>query len=231
MVPLPEGLPTGLVPCSQAVYSRMAIAGEENNVFQWSLFNVKTGAPEEPFYCIDVPQSIQSECPGNLTDASSWRKYGDSGDATEISVKPSATLQDISDPEVLFQFYLFTAEGKASRVVRSRMATLVRDVERLTKLIVTVVQITTEALNLVETVKTPIEEVNVKLEDGESAFNAFKKILTPLAKIPKVGPVFKGINIPVKAVAKALKVRYQCRGWELFVRDIMKHVPTSIHLE
>jgi hypothetical protein len=232
LVPLPEGLPTGLVPCSQAVYSRMAIAGEENNVFQWSLFNVKTGAPEEPFYCIDVPQSIQSECPGNLTDASSWRKYGNSGDATEISVKPSATLQDISDPEVLFQFYLFTAEGKASRVVRSRMATLVRDVERLTKLIVTVVQITTEALNLVETVKTPIEDVNVKLEDGESAFNAFKIILTPLANIPKpFGPVFKGINIPVKAVAKALKVRYQCRCWELFVRDIMKHVPTSIHLE
>ena len=218
LIPPPQDLPTGLMDCSTtetAVYSRMAIAGEESNVFQWSRVNttLDPGVPIEPFYCVEIlpttpqPQQ-QSECPANLTGANTWRKYGDSGDATEISVKPSATLQDISDPEVLFQFYLFTAQGKASRIIRSRMAVLLRDVERLKGLTEKVLKISAEALGLVSIVRTPIDTVNSRLDEGESAFNDFKTILTPLAKIPKVGPIFKAINIPVKAVAKAMKVRY-----------------------
>lgn len=211
-----KALPTGLVPCSQdkvVAYWRNTIAGKENNVFQWSLINVTTGLAVNPSYCVDVPQSAQIECPTKLTsDVSSWRRYGDTGDATEISVKPKATLQDISDPEVLFQFYLFTAEGKASRIVRSRMAALIRDVERLQKLISNVLKITSEAVNLVEMVQPPIDKVNDMLEKGESAFNKFKSILTPLQRIPYVGPVFKAANIPIKGVAKALKVRSQCRS-------------------
>jgi len=177
-----EIFPTGLVPCSQdkVVYWRNTIAGEEHNVFQWSLIDVKTGFALGPSYCVDVPQIPQSECPKPLTEnITSWRKYGDSGDATEISVKPSAALQDITDPEVLFQFYLFTMEGKASRIL------------------------------------DPIDAVNVRLADGESAFSAFKTILIPLQQLPKVGPAFKVVSIPVKFVAKALKVRFQCFSMSL----------------
>lgn len=201
-------LPTGLVPCStdKVVYWRNTIAGEEHNIFRWSLVDRTTGTAVGPQFCLDVPQEAQVECPSDIEEARTWRKLGSAGDATEISVKPMATLQDINDPEVLFQFYLFGAEGKTSRVVRSRMAALVRDVELLKKMITGVLGITTEALNLVESVQTPLREADDRFKDGAESFKAFNLILTPLEKIPKIGPIFKGLNVPVKAVEKEMKV-------------------------
>ena len=200
-------LPTGLVPCTKdkVVYWRNTIAGEENNIFQWSLIN--NGTAIEPYFCLDVPQKRQSKCLSDLKDAKTWRKFGDEGDATEISVKPSATLQDISDPEVLFQFYLFSAEGKRSRILRSRMAALVRDVALMKNLITSVLRITTESLNLVEMVQTPVSEINDNLKEGARSFKVFGIILKPFTKIPKIGPIFTKVNKPVKAVEKASKVR------------------------
>jgi len=201
-------LPTGIVPCSKdkVVYWRNTIGGEENNILQWSL--IKKGFAIEPQFCLDVGMepAKQEEC-SKQRPPSSWRNYLDKGDATVISVKPSATLQDITDPEVLFQFYLFSPEGKSSRILRSRMAVLIRNIEGLKKSVAAVLLTTTEASNMVQQALTPIQDVENGLDKGAEAFKLFKTVLTPLARIPTIGPVFKGINVPVKAVENAMKVR------------------------
>lgn len=210
--------PTGIVRNScdnveRSPFTRMVIGGKEHNVFQWSLIETtgdKEGRPILPYYCVDIPQSQQEVCP-DLTSAPSWRKYGNALDATEISVKPSATLQDITDPEVLFQFYLFSAEGKASRVLRSRMAALVRDVERAKVLIKTTTTIIAEATNILDAVQPPMDAVNVRLEEGKKSFKLFSTIARPLELIPYVGQVVKAIKIRsiTGQLSKLMKVRFQ----------------------
>ena len=101
-----QDLPTGLVPCKEFVFSRVALFGKEHNEFEWSLVDFKkSGIP------IDVPQETQVVRQNDFNCEARWRRHEDQIDATEISVKPAATLQIIIDPEVLFQFFLFSKEG------------------------------------------------------------------------------------------------------------------------
>jgi hypothetical protein len=120
-------------------------------------------------------------------------------------------LQDITDPEVLFQFYLFSAEGKASRVLRSRMAALVRDVERAKVLVKTTTNIIAEAANILDAVQPPMDAVNVRLEEGKKSFKLFSTIARPLELIPYVGQVVKAIKIRTITgqISKLMKVSFQ----------------------
>eukprot|EP00557_Chaetoceros_sp_GSL56_P003094 CAMPEP_0176494246 /NCGR_PEP_ID=MMETSP0200_2-20121128/9982_1 /TAXON_ID=947934 /ORGANISM="Chaetoceros sp., Strain GSL56" /LENGTH=4859 /DNA_ID=CAMNT_0017891967 /DNA_START=343 /DNA_END=14922 /DNA_ORIENTATION=+ len=206
----PEDFPSGLVPCKEVVWSRQALAGEENNVFQWSLINFTNGEKLGPDYCLKAPTDpTQTLCDDTMSvdHAQTWRAYGSAGDATEISVKPSATLQIVTDPEVLFQFYLFSKEGKSSRILRSRMAGLIRDVERFKKFLEATLVIVLEAAVIVDLIQEPIGKVDDRMKTGERTFEAFKWILTPLELIPKVGKAVKASRLkPITGmVAKHMK--------------------------
>ena len=58
-------------------------------------------------FSVTVPQTTQELC-SSVSSTDSWRRYGDEGDATEISVKPSLVLQTITDPDKLLQLWLQT---------------------------------------------------------------------------------------------------------------------------
>lgn len=209
---VPASLPSGLVPCEEAVFSRQVLAGEEHNVFQWSLINFKTGEKTGPDYCLQAPtERIQSQCnETSVRQAQTWRAYGSAGDATEISVKPSATLQIVSDPEVLFQFYLFSKEGKSSRILRSRMAGLLRLAENFKFFLKTMIAITNESYGVVQKVSNPVAVVEEKLETGRSTFNLFNKVLIPFELVPYLGKLLKALRLRkiTDMVAKHMKVCY-----------------------
>ncbi|GFH44128.1 hypothetical protein CTEN210_00602 [Chaetoceros tenuissimus] len=208
----PENFPSGLVPCKEVVWSRQVLAGEENNIFQWSMINFRNGEKLGPDYCLQAPTGTKQELcndASSLSSAQTWRAYVDNApiDATEISVKPSATLQIVTDPEVLFQFYLFSKEGKSSRILRSRVAGLIRDVERLKKLIEFLLVITQEAYALVDTIQEPIGKIDDKMQTGERTFSIFNKLLIPFEYIPYVGKALKASRLkPITGqVAKHMK--------------------------
>lgn len=117
----PQTLPTGLVTCDggedteKFPYWYTILGGNETNIFQW-----RNQLNDEGTYCISIPQTTQEQCPVDLGSVQKWKKYSPTtSGATEISVKPDLTLQTITDPELLFQLFLFTAEGKLSRKVCS----------------------------------------------------------------------------------------------------------------
>lgn len=123
---LPQDLPNGLTPCCDNAectdlgYSKFYITilgGEDRDVFQWAEYDFTKNPlePTEPFYCINiesfgVPDKQQVCTPED--EPQRWRRYEQVVDATEISVKPSLLIQKISNPEVQFQLFLFTA-GKS----------------------------------------------------------------------------------------------------------------------
>lgn len=197
-----KDLPTGLVPCNKYTHSRISLGGESGNVLQWSEINLTSGKPIDPFYCITYPQPmnsigkrIQKVCADDLTKELTWRKYGSGSDATEISVKPSAALQAISDPEVLFQFYLYSVEGRQSRILRSNTAKLVRLVERAKSNIVKTTNIVEEALTVLDTTIAPLDQIEATLQQTSSTFKAFSLIIRPIEYIPYVGPVVRSSRI------------------------------------
>ena len=200
-------VPTGLVPCKKTTWSRQILAGVEHNEFEWSIVHI-TGEPTEPSYCLEVPtQMKQNECK-DVQDKRTWRSFGTAGDATEISVKPAATLQIVTDPEVLFQFYLFSKEGKSSRILRSRMAGLLRNAENLRRFIQNTLKITQEAYNVLDTVSSPIGAVNGHLSEGHSTFSLFNRVIYPLELVPYLGKLLKALRLKTITgqVAKHMKV-------------------------
>ena len=197
---MPKDFPTGLVPCKEIVWSRQALKGEEHNIFSWSLINFRNGEIIGQEYCLQAPtEDQQTLCRDDVgTDATStqtWRALETAGDRTEISVKPSATLQIITDPEVLFEFYLFSKEGKSSRILRSRTAGLVRDVERLRRFIQTVLIIVKEAYTRLQSVQDPIGKVTGRLTKGADTFSLFNKLIYPFEFVPYVGKAIKAARI------------------------------------
>lgn len=172
-------LPTGLVPCDFddnndiiPLY-RTVLAGEEVNIFQWSL--------DATDYCARVPDedNMQSVCEAELEDEQQWRRYGDEGDATEISIRPQLALQGITDPEVAFQFFLFSAEGKLSRTLRAKTALLADKVERALPIIIEADETIRETVDLVNTVIDPAEKLKQDSNDAEKAFIFFGKLVKP----------------------------------------------------
>lgn len=207
----PKDFPSGLVPCDEVFWSRQVLAGEENNIFQWSLINFRNGEKLGPDYCLQAPTGTKQKlCDDalSLSKAQTWRAYGSAGDATEISVKPSATLQIVTDPEVLFQFYLFSKEGKSSRILRSRVAGLIRDVDRLQKFIKKLVVITLEAFVLVDLIQEPIGKIEDKMHSGERTFKLYNILLIPFQYVPYVGTAIKTSRLkPITGqVSKHMKV-------------------------
>lgn len=170
--------PTGLVDCSDLsssdVIARWLHAppgGEEANIFQWQ------DPLADKLYCMDVPQSSQTECKSDYSDAARWRKYGSSGDGLVVSVKPSLLRQSIDDPEVLKQFFLLSAEGTELRKLRAKGAGLYRDVERVLPLISRTEKIITRSTDLIDSVTTPIDNLNSRLNSFETFFRTIALVL------------------------------------------------------
>ena len=210
---MPEDFPTGLVPCKEIVWSRQALKGEEHNIFSWSLINFTNGELLGPEYCLQAPtKENQHLCSDDVsTDTSTeqtWRALETAGDRTEISVKPKATLQIVTDPDGLFAYYLFSKEGKSSRILRSRMAGLIRDVERLRRFIQTVLIIVQEAYGRLQSIQDPIGKVTDRLGKGADTFSLFNKVIYPFEFIPYVGKVIKAARIKAITgqVSKHMKV-------------------------
>ena len=199
---LPENLPTGLMDCgpddvSNSQFYLTILGGDEANVFQWAKINVLTGLPSAT-YCITIPQqeSGQQLCGDNLDDEMHWRRYDTVIDATEISVKPDLLLNKITDPEVLFQLFLFSAEGKSSRKLRALSAGLYRDVSRISPIIDFTVNVVSESLALVSTVGDEVESISDGTSKAESSFKSLSIILKIFQNVPKVRKVIKTIKLP-----------------------------------
>ncbi|KAL7535432.1 hypothetical protein ACHAXR_011908, partial [Thalassiosira sp. AJA248-18] len=177
-----ENLPTGLMSCGESdvenvAFYRTVLGGEEANVFQWNLINTTTGLSSGPSYCVRVPQQSQQVCKADLVNEMHWRRYDVAADATEISVKPDLLLNKITDPEVLFQFFLFTAEGKSSRKLRAKVAGLQRDMSRLNPIIDSTINMASESLSLAGTVGGRVMSLSDKTRRAETAFNTYRKVL------------------------------------------------------
>lgn len=74
-------------------------------------------------------------CPANLDQEQRFRRRGNKVIVSDVSVKPGAIVRSITDPEVLFQFFLFSAEGKHSRILQQKYARLARSAESAYKYI------------------------------------------------------------------------------------------------
>jgi hypothetical protein len=207
--------PTGLIPChggedtSTFAYWNMIIDGPEGDIFTWKDGVLTDDDADDTTYCINVLSDKQQQCPEDLRDVQTWRRYpgGEAVDATEISVKPSLLLQEISDPELLYQLFLFSAEGKQSRILRAKAAGLSRDVEAVVPAIGMARVVIAESEDLITTVRAPLTFVSDRINDGEKFFKIFSTILAIFEPLPYVGPVVKATRFkPItKQVAKRLK--------------------------
>ena len=191
--------PTGLIHCappedgdiSNVTYWRTVLGGEEGNVFQWSLIDGQ-GLPDGPMYCIRTPnQEPQDICDADLDNEQHWRRYDQVVDATEISVKPDLLLQKITDPEVLFQFFLFSAEGRLSRQLRAKFKGLERDVNRLAPIIEATTLVVTDSLAMVSSVGDQVATLSDSTTATKEKFTEFGKVLRAFEPFPYVGPVIK----------------------------------------
>ena len=177
-------LDTGVTQCVTdfAAFNLLTLSGKEGNVFTWydPLDEDKT------LYCVSVPNpsNRQKLCESNFENNDRWRKFGEEGDATEISVRPELTLSNIDDPEILFQFFLFRAEGKASRVLRALTASLGRDIERAVVGLLITLTVLGEATGMVEQVAGPIDRIARSMDRTEVVFSAIKRVLTPFQYFP-----------------------------------------------
>lgn len=187
-------LPTGMTFCNDSTsspsyaFSLLQLTGEEGNVFKYDNPITKPRVA----YCIEVPADKMTECDADLTKEQTWRAYGSERDATEISVSPKAVLSEITDPEALFQLYLFSAEGKASRKLRALTAALVRDVERVIPKVFAALGVTETATTVLGYVQQPADSIKSRLSNGADSFKLFSNIIRPFEFVPY-------INTPIKA--------------------------------
>jgi hypothetical protein len=98
---------------------------------------------------------MQEVCDDNLDNEAKWRSYGSAGDDTAISVRPELLLQEITDPELLFQFFLYSPDGKLSRILRAKANLLQRDVQLILPFITRTNEVIGDALDLLDTVSAP----------------------------------------------------------------------------
>jgi hypothetical protein len=158
-------LPTGLTECSdpdnaeEKIYWLMTLGGENNNILQWK--QVDFAGDLLNLFCFDVPQPMQEVCDDNLDNEAKWRRYGSAGDDTAISVRPELLLQEITDPELLFQFFLYSPDGKLSRILRAKAALLQRDVQLILPFIARTNEFIGDGLDLLDTVSAPAVEEQI----------------------------------------------------------------------
>jgi hypothetical protein len=158
-------LTTGLTNCSDPddieakLYWLMTLGGENNNILQWKQVDLSGDLID--LYCYDVPQPMQEVCDDNLDNEAKWRRYGSAGDDTAISVRPELLLQEITDPELLFQFFLYSPDGKRSRILRAKAALLQRDVQLILPFIARTNEVIGDGLDLLDTVSAPAVEEQI----------------------------------------------------------------------
>lgn len=130
-----------------------------------------------------------------LSSLSRWRRFGLEGSATEIAVKPTAILQDITDPALKFQIWLWNDEGKRSRQLLSRIEVFSEVTTVLASFIDEVdmsVQKVTKGLDSVTSLTGPLANA----VDGIVDFaNVIVPILRVFERVPYVGPVLKAIRV------------------------------------
>lgn len=131
-------------------------------------------------HSVRADQKTQVEC-RDLPSArrESWRKYGSSGDATEISVKPGLILQQITDPEKLLQFWLMTADGRDARLLRAKMAKLTQKIEQAVPIFDNSNTGAEEVLKLVTAVQEPVSSILGSMNQAESFFGIVAIVVSP----------------------------------------------------
>ncbi|EJK76609.1 hypothetical protein THAOC_01618, partial [Thalassiosira oceanica] len=198
----PENLPNGLMECSgteNAVFYRNVLAGEKDNIFQWS--KMTSGKPDGPLYCVEIGGSgPQKEC-GDLTQEQQWKKHDQVVDITAISIKPGLLQNKITDPEVLLRAKANAIRRMASRInpvvtstltVGNQALDLIETVGTSSEDLVSLCQVNTNMMSIIASYRPAISTVNVI------------KVFQPL---PYVGPVIKATKLPtiMKQIANRLK--------------------------
>jgi hypothetical protein len=192
---LPETSPNGIVPCDATlsedplqVFYRTTLYGAEYNVLSFLVNNQED-------YCVKLPNGnpMQAKCgPGN---EQRWRAYGSAGDSTELSLKPGAASQEITNFEVALQFFLFSSEGKISRILRANTAKLRRLVDTILPVLESTAASVSTVSDLIQSVEEPATQLSGRLDGAERIFKIFGFVLKPVESVPYVGPVLKSTGL------------------------------------
>jgi hypothetical protein len=192
---LPETSPNGIVTCDATlsedplqVFYRTTLYGAEYNVLSFLVNN-------RDDYCVKIPNGnpMQSLC-GSGTEQK-WRAYGSAGDSTELSLKPGAASQEITNFEVALQFFLFSSEGKISRILRANTAKLRRLVDTILPVIESTASSVSTVSDLIQSVEDPASQLSNRLNGAERIFKIFGIVLKPVESVPYVGPVLKSTGL------------------------------------
>ena len=97
------------------------LAGPENNVLKQFELGVPSSNGAACIERRDSPEqcgynTILEGCDHNSLDPrNGWKMYGRGGDAIEIAVKPSAAVEEITDPDLLFDIFITSDFGARAR--------------------------------------------------------------------------------------------------------------------
>lgn len=192
---LPETSPNGIVQCDATlsedplqVFYRTTLYGAEYNVLSFLVNN-------RDDYCVKLPNGnpLQTICGSG--DEQKWRAYGSAGDSTELSLKPGAASQEVTNFEVALQFFLFSSEGKISRILRANTAKLRRLVDTILPVIESTASSVSTVSDLIQSVEDPASELSDRLNRAERIFKIFGIVLKPVESVPYVGPVLKSTGL------------------------------------
>ncbi|CAK9102130.1 Hypothetical protein (Fragment) [Durusdinium trenchii] len=167
--------------------------------FQDGSFKAPVEGQEDTFLSASICSSRAMEATeaqiGALGLGKSWRQYQLQGTAVEISVRPSATVLEITDPVLLFQIWLWSDFGVKSRQLLSKVEVVSDTVDRLVAFVGRSTKVIDRAQSVLTGVESALSPVLNILGEIVDFLNIAGPILIFFEKIPYVGPIIKLVRL------------------------------------
>ena len=122
----------------------------------------------------------------------------------EVAVDPSATVQAITDPELLFQIWLNSEQGQLTRSMISKVEILEASVDATANTLTKAQTAVDTASAVLAQVATPVSTLDSLLATITGKATALANIMRLGENLPYVGPVAKVFRITLSAAAKFL---------------------------
>lgn len=187
---------------------------EKAAVNTWELANGTTFTTSKPdgrntVKIFDLTQSscnqkvVSSNLPPADASLIAWKKYGMGNSAVELAIKPNALIQEITDPVAKLQIWLFSDDGKRSRMLLSRLD-LFGEFPKILSDFMGEIDRTVSKIGGGLAATTAFTD---PLSSGAEKIVSFGSIVVPvlmfLERLPYVGPVLRLIRL--RSLVKAAK--------------------------
>ena len=169
------------------------LAGPENNVLK----HFELGGPSSNGgACIERRASpeqcgyntVLEGCDQNSLDPrNGWKMYGRGGDAIELAVKPSAAVEEITDPDLLFDLFITSDFGALARELMAAVERLNCYILRLKGVLSDIGRNAIGVLAILDSFQEPLSIFRETLEDGSSTSKALGLVCKILERVQYVG--------------------------------------------